>query len=253
MKLKNIFVMLMFIMAYKVVIANENDKLYSYGVNGSFLFSKSIANFKSLGNIASCCNENYLGSFSQNYQLSVYYKSKLLNKVNYFVDLGVANYNDVYSNYQQISIKNGYAKVNYVEKLNMFAIQNSFGINYDINKVGLFFGVLTEVSLYSRYDIYEKLVEPLGSKFENGKNIRNDFYNNPASNLNNWNFGLTSSIKYEILLNQKGSKTLSPFLRMDYIFSNYQKVGEFKRFNIYLGISYNYNEYKKLDSPIEPR
>ena len=131
MKILIISVTLLFLSTYKIAFSNNIKKLNSFGINAAILSSMTEGNFKSLGNIESCCNSNYLSSQSLNYKIDIYYKNIFYKKIFYYVDLGVIHYNDKFSNYQQIPVSGNYSKLNYVEKLTMTGIQNTISLNYD--------------------------------------------------------------------------------------------------------------------------
>lgn len=253
MKIKYNVIILLILFAYNYSFSQNNVRLYSYGLNGAYILSQNRANFKTFGNYESCCNQPYLNSTSNNFQFGIFYIDNLYNNLNYYISLSYVNYQDDFNISEQILTQDGFATIQYNENLNLNTIQNILGLNYKIKRIGITLGLVTEVNLNKTYNVYEEMKSPPGSKFENGKTVRNEFYDVDAVYIKNWNFGISSMFAYDVYLDNRGNSTLSPFIRLDYMFSNYHINDELYKFNLIFGLSYKINKFKQLDSPIEPK
>lgn len=253
MKLNKVFIFLLIISSYNSTYTQESKELRSYGLNSSFLVSNNNANFKSFGEIESCCDRNYSNISSNNFGLGIYYKDDLYKKIKYYVELGYVNFNEKYVNKDFILTKDGNAEINFVEDINSNVFQNLIGIGYDYKNFNFAIAFLTEINFNSNFDIYETLVYPINSTFENGSRFRNRIENLEPTYLRNWNFGISLLSKYHVFLNNRKTKSISPFIRFDFMLTNYHTMGELYKYNFLIGLSYNLFDYKKLDTPIEPR
>lgn len=253
--MKLIYTIFILIISTSYLIAKDKYLLEksSFGIYLSNINTFNQVNFLELSEIKSCCPDKFSNNYSNNFNIGVNYRNFYNYGFAYFLDLSLINYQENFSSVEKRNTIDGIADVKHSLDLNMYNLQTRFGFSNLYKNLSFSYGVISEFALSKKFNQKEEMISPLGATFENDERVRNIFKNENAEYINIFNYGVFTQIWYNYHINNKRTKSISPFIEANYFISNYHKNGTFRKFNIHFGISFRWINLRELESPITPK